>query len=316
MRFENMCSELKFAQSFGKAAFRNGSSPDFFLTRLLQSLPCQIEQSENEPCLGFRIEPNGARPCGCALLKGQLSPMTQCGWWESIFHLASFDKIQHSPMPKLAFVCTENPESRRLMLFRFLLAFAYARSLLEDTFPAPTNNSTDLQSLSIRVLEKLFTVQGLFLSDYHASFLWSHIETAFGSYKAEGFETLQTLYKGRQLVLLDFEQNTLAPNAPDVRAFEFFVSEISQTKAGLIVFSSQKLLQSREQSGGYDINFERPMRRSYRDNTGKWRIESSKASHKPHSAFQDVVSAGSWDRLLELLARGQKILDSILQSSV
>jgi hypothetical protein len=221
-------------------------------------------------------------------------------------------RLPQELMPRLAWTTLPQEDKRRASFFHFLIGLLNARVVAEGApSPSVSFEEHDLQAQSLRILDRLLFVQSLFFSDFHASFLWPRIRHAFLKYKAEGFDDLRALWEGRSLVVVDFEQSKLATSGVDVAAFEFFVGELCRADLGLVVFSGQPLLRPVQNSEDFQVDYARPMKRSYRDANNKWRVESSRQQNRAATLVQDVLSAGACDRLFETLARGQHILESL-----
>ncbi len=323
MYMKRIIGEIKFAQEMAQGSFRNGEAPARMLERMLAKLPCQVASVDDGSCLGFCVGKSGARPCGCALFLSALDSLARSGFLKS---LTSLDLQQFAPIGgahkvdlglELAWSRISDGTSSTLYLFRFLIALSSARFSVEGhVFLEQFLKERDLQVLSFGVLNRLRFVQSIFYSDFHASFLWPIVRQSFLAYKPDGFENAHALIAGRSLIVLDFEQMSLSSSGVDLPAFELFLSEISRTDAGLVVFSKQTLLAAPEKPFGYQPQFDRPLRKSFRDEKNKWRVESSKVSQRVAPSVEDLLSMGSWDRLVELLAKGQRVIDLLLRQTV
>ncbi len=317
MYVTKILAEVQFARELAAGLFREGEPGARVLARIVAKLPCQAVGPDADPCLGFRVEAQGARPCACALLKSALTPLASWGALETVLECGAVGRLPHDLMPQLAWTTLAQTEERKAAFFRFLVGLLNARIVAEG---APSSSvspgENDLQAQSLRILDRFVLVQNLFFSDFHASFSWPRIRHAFLSYKAEGFDDLRLLWEGRSLVVVDFGALKLATSGVDVGAFEFFIGELCRSDKGLVVFSGQPLVRPAQESDGFSVDYTNPMKRSYRDANNKWRLESSRQQNRAVVAVQDVVSAGAWDRTLEALARGQHILDSLVENRV
>jgi hypothetical protein len=327
MFIDELIGEIRFAAELGESlGLRGGERAAWIAERFYNRLPCQRVKDE-ETCGGFRVTPRGAVPCGCVRFRSELLPLLESGVWQAVLLRSQLERGFVPSLPILAW--SSRPQGAESSQFdqSFLSLLIRILDSLLSVKGVPTASVSvrdcDVRSLSVRILERLLLVQSLFFSEYHASFLWTELQASLSRYpsadsQAERFSFFEKLMQGRKLVVVDFGDIKFGGSGAQrgqpeaaLRAFEFFLESVSRADAGLLAFSRQPLLPSRGGAAGFQPDFAAPMRRAVRDENNKLRFESTRASLRPAPSLQDVLSAGSWDRLLELLARGQAVLDSL-----
>jgi hypothetical protein len=332
MFIDELIGEIRFAAELGESlGLRGGERAAWIAERFYSRLPCQRGKGE-ETCGGFRVTPRGAVPCGCVRFRAELLPLLESGVWQGVLLNSHLQKGFVPPVPALAW--SANPQGSVVgpaersflsLLIRILDSLLSVKGVPKASVSV---RDCDARSLSVRILERLLLVQSLFFSEYHASFLWVELQASLSRHpgaasQIERFSFFEKLMQGRKLVVVDFGDAKLGGSGAQrgqpegtTRAFEFFLESVSRADAGLLAFSRQSLLPSREGSAGFQPDFAAPLRRTVRDENNRLRFESTRASLRPAPCLQDVLSAGSWDRLLELLARGQTVLDSLITLQV
>ena len=195
-------------------------------------------------------------------------------------------------------------------------------------YPLPwLSHCTPLQKEAAVRLQTLKNVEQLFCGPEHLFINW---QTLRPSYLAvpESFDQftvchsraeIQAEFAKKQCILLfwDFKNITIkAGKNPEIAALEEFLSDLESSGAGLVFFTAQPLLavETLDQSS-LAPDFNRDMRTTYRDAANKLRFTSAKAAAKPAASVRECLRKGSFDRLLEALARGQRQLDKLLSTS-
>lgn len=325
MYINELIGEMLFAKNLGEAMALTGRERSTWIARrLLARLPCQ---QGAEICGGFRVTPRGAVPCGCVRLRSELVPLFESGLWPLAILRSQLKPGSIVKTPKLAWTITSSEEELAHSvdsLISFLLRIIDSQLVVKGPPSASVSvHDRDAQSLTVSIIERLLLVQSIFFSEYHATFLWPEVLATLTRASDRFFEigkfgVFEGLIQARRVVVLDFGDSKLAaasttrPQSENtVRAFEFFLDAVFRADAGLVVFSKQGLMPAGGSSAGYKPDFSAPLQRTRRDANNKLRFESTKSLSRTAVSIQDVLSQGAWDRLLELLARGQSAIDSL-----
>jgi hypothetical protein len=260
-------------------------------------------------------------------MRSELVPLFESGLWPLAILRSQLERGFLAKLPKLAWTQTQAGEVHEASvepLLSFLLRITDSQLVVKGAPSASVSaRARDAQSLTVSIIERLLLVQSIFFSEYHATFLWPEVlatlaRTPDRFLEVGKFGIFEQLIQARRVVVVDFCNTKLAaasatrPQAENTsRAFEYFLDAVFRADAGLVVFSQQTLLAPGGSASGYKPDFSAPMQRSQRDANNRLRFESTKASARTTASMQDILSQGAWDRLLELLARGQSAIDSL-----
>lgn len=287
------------------------------LERLLELLPCQEASGLKTampipPCAGFTLRPAHSlqpicAPCPCAQARTQLDPKRLARLFRFNFSELRPQSVLHEA--PLAWHQAQTPDEAQSHILEILFSLA-ARSdrpfRREPGFAQVNANALHgTHKSTVKFLDKLIAFYGVFFSK-NAQFLeWTQIQEAFSPFvstlrahqQVSPRENMMKILSSSRLVVLNLapvQFRIKAGSNPEISAFENFLSEASRFDCALVCSSLQPLVRARA-----------PGRSAY---TPRYFAPTQKKSKPP---IQEILRQGCFDRLLELLMRGQFHLDAL-----
>lgn len=159
---------------------------------------------------------------------------------------------------------------------------------------------------------------------YSSLFFWSEIRNYYIQNslhsthdKKSRLEFYNKIMPKKKLVVLCLENSFFKLRSGtnlELFAFEQFINDLSSTDNSLIIFSKQKLLPENFLTNKYTSNYSI----SFKNNIDESKYSIQEAMEPDFKVvkderFIDANKTGSFDRLIELLAKGQIIINSIEQ---
>ncbi|APJ02743.1 hypothetical protein AXG55_01900 [Silvanigrella aquatica] len=309
---------------FIKKTRKNQQTNSFLnLNDFLTNLPCPQSNSKNKiNCDGFylKFEQQQAAPtqydCKCAYLKKLLQ--------NNKITAIPFHKIEpYWPLKKgmvdtpiLAWHEVSSSAESVQYALAFMIKF-FSTTIYRNNFnliPKELEFSAEAKNL-IYIHNILFNPKSSFL-------FWSEIKKYYlHDFHNENHEKklrahfYNNLLPKKTLIVLCFEETFFRLRSGtnfELYAFEQFINDLTNSDNSLIVFSMQKLLTEKDKLNNYKTDFTI----SYKKSLDEKKVSLQHAMEPDYKISKDERfiepnRIGAFDRLIELLAKGQNIISSL-----
>lgn len=268
---------------------------------------CLIGQSD---CPGFTVAQEWttfpvpvANLCQCKIIASSIDGPISC------YLLDALQKVQSEFSGKLLnmdawTVLNSSQESSAQVLRAAFLFLSHCKM------------STELLKLSQRA-QTLVAVSQMFFSDKHILLDWNDLVSSLSAPK--NMKTQVSIHQifahitSQKTIVLhmgDYKFRMKSRQSADTDLFERLIVELDNKKSPLIVVSQQALFKQKDSTKSLlDFNYQNDTRERIQQTNSKQRFTSTRRTEVQSISVLECLAADVADRLLGLLAEGQRVLD-------
>ncbi|KAB8027744.1 hypothetical protein [Fluviispira multicolorata] len=305
---------------------------DSFIEELISLAPCQVETKTKHKCEGFildfninNLESPYQYDCICKQISKKYAHKI------SVSVLKRLDA--HWPLKRgmvdtknLAWQFVNSSYESVQMSIAFMIKCGsvekYRESFVKNKKNLSRYYNPDINDEVLNYFGFLYSYEEIFLNKNIHLFFWNDIKIFYKSYfdnegnkNFERQDFVKNILPKKRNVVLCFEETIFrlrsGTNA-ELFAFEQFLNDMTYADNALIVFSTQKLLQEISKNESYYQNYSF----SYKRNLDELKISLQQAMEPDFKIarderFVEPNRVGSFDRIIELLSKGQKYIEAI-----
>ncbi|WP_186649647.1 hypothetical protein [Fluviispira vulneris] len=305
---------------------------DNFIEDLISQAPCQNEGALQNKCEGFQLQFNLQKKespyqydCLCTRLNKKYRANISINYLKKI--------ESHWPLKKgmvdtksLAWQKVNSAYETVQVAIAFMLKCTSVESYRENYEENKKNLTHKRTFRSNEYLNSYFSFliayEMVFLNSSIKLFFWSDIKLMYHSYfikedlkKADRVQFVNNILPKKSVIVLCLEDTLFRLRSGinfELHAFELFINDMVHADNSLIVFSTQNFLQENNKIKSYFQDYSV----SFKKNLDETKISLQEAMEPDYKIAQDdrfnePNKTGSFDKIVEILAKGQKYIEAI-----